>query len=95
MSKGTVKYQIILPVKVRNELGIVPRAEVDIVKKGTKYILVVDLIAEITGNWRGKLQRRIHYIGLPREGQRTDKLRVCIDKTYSNRCLVGYENCLS
>jgi hypothetical protein len=26
-----------------------------------------------------KIQGRIHYNGLPREGQRTGKLRVCID----------------
>jgi AbrB family looped-hinge helix DNA binding protein len=42
MSKVTAKYQITLPVKVRKELGIVPGAEVDIVKKGKKYVLVVD-----------------------------------------------------
>ncbi len=36
MSKVTAKYPITLPVKVRNELGTVPGAEVEIVKKGTK-----------------------------------------------------------
>ena len=56
MSKVTAKYQITLPVKIRNELGIVPGAEVDIVKKGTKYVLVVDAIAEIREKWRGKFK---------------------------------------
>jgi len=56
MSKVTAKYQITLPVKIRKELGIVPGAEVDIVKKGTKYVLVVDPIAEIRERWRGKLK---------------------------------------
>ncbi len=56
MSKVTAKYQITLPVKVRKELGIVPGAEVDIVKKGEKYVLVVDPIAEIREKWRGKLR---------------------------------------
>ena len=56
MSKVTAKYQITLPVKIRKELGIVPGAEVDIVKKGTKYVLVVDPIAEIRNKWRGKFK---------------------------------------
>jgi AbrB family looped-hinge helix DNA binding protein len=56
MSKVTAKYQITLPIKIRKELGIVPGAEVDIVKKGNKYILVVDPIAEIRNKWRGKFK---------------------------------------
>ena len=56
MSKVTAKYQITLPVKVRKELDIVPGAEVDIVKKGEKYVLVVDPIAEIREKWRGKFK---------------------------------------
>jgi len=56
MSKVTAKYQITLPVKIRKELGIVPGAEVDIVKKGTKYVIVVDPIAEIRNKWRGKFK---------------------------------------
>ncbi len=56
MSKVTAKYQITLPVKVRKELGIVPGAEVDIVKKGAKYVLVVDPIVEIREKWRGKFK---------------------------------------
>lgn len=54
MPKVTAKYQITLPVKVRKELGIIPGAGVDIVKKGTTYVLVVDPIAEIRKKWRGK-----------------------------------------
>jgi AbrB family looped-hinge helix DNA binding protein len=41
MSKVTAKYQITLPPKVREELGIVPGTEVDIVKEGKRYLLVV------------------------------------------------------
>ena len=58
VSKVTAKYQITLPVKVREELGIVPGAEVDIVKKGTKYVLVVDPIARIREKWRGKFKNK-------------------------------------
>ena len=56
MSKVTAKYQITLPAKIRKELGIAPGTEVDIVKKGTKYILVVDPIAAIKKKWRGKFK---------------------------------------
>ncbi len=56
MSKVTAKYQITLPVKIRKELGIVPGAEVDIVKKGTNYVIVVDPVAEIRNKWRGKFK---------------------------------------
>jgi AbrB family looped-hinge helix DNA binding protein len=56
MSKVTAKYQITLPAKIRKVLGIVPGAEVDIVKKGTKYVLVVDPIVEIRKKWRGKFK---------------------------------------
>ena len=56
MSKVTAKHQITLPVKIRKELGIVPGAEVDIVKKGVEYVIVVDPIAEIRNKWRGKFK---------------------------------------
>jgi hypothetical protein len=56
MSKGTATYQITLPVKVKIEPDIVTWTEEDIVKKGTKCILVVDPIAEIIEIWRGKLK---------------------------------------
>lgn len=56
MSKLTAKYEITIPVEVRQELGIVPGTEVDIVKEGEKYILVVDPIAEIKKKWRGRFK---------------------------------------
>jgi AbrB family looped-hinge helix DNA binding protein len=34
MSEVTAKYQITIPPAVRNELGIVPGSEIEIVKKG-------------------------------------------------------------
>ena len=54
MAKVTAKYQITIPPKVREKLGIVPGAEVDIAKEGNKYILVVAPIAAIKKRWRGK-----------------------------------------
>jgi len=54
MSKVTAKYQITIPVKLRKELGIVPRSEVDITIEGDKYILIANSINEIKKKWRGK-----------------------------------------
>ena len=56
MSKVTAKYQITIPPKVRNELRIVPGCEVDIRKKGSQYVLIVDPIAELKKKWRGKFK---------------------------------------
>ncbi len=56
MSKVTTKYQITIPRKVREELGIVPGAEVDIAKEGKKYILIVDPINAVHRKWRGKFK---------------------------------------
>jgi AbrB family looped-hinge helix DNA binding protein len=56
MSKVTAKYQITLPAKIRKELGIVPGIEIDIVKKGKKYVLVVDPIEGIKKKWCGKFK---------------------------------------
>ncbi len=56
MSKVTAKYQITIPVTVRKELGIVPGAEVDIVKEGQKYVLIVDSIRAIKQRWRGRFK---------------------------------------
>lgn len=53
MSIVTEKYQITIPVKVRKELGIVPGAEVDIVREGEKYVLIVDPIRTLKKKWRG------------------------------------------
>jgi bifunctional DNA-binding transcriptional regulator/antitoxin component of YhaV-PrlF toxin-antitoxin module len=56
MPKITANYQITLLVIVRKELGIVIGTEVDIVKMGTKYVIVVDPIAVIRKKWRGKFK---------------------------------------
>jgi len=56
VSKVTAKYQITIPVKVRKEMGIVPGAEVDIMKKGQKYVLVVDPTETIKRKWRGRFK---------------------------------------
>ncbi|MBA4373177.1 MAG: AbrB family transcriptional regulator [Thermodesulfovibrio sp.] len=56
MSRVTAKYQITIPLKVRNELGIIPGAEVDISKEGNKYILVLNPVEEIKSKWRGRFK---------------------------------------
>jgi AbrB family looped-hinge helix DNA binding protein len=56
MSKVTDKYQITLPKAVREELGIVPGTEVDIVRKGRGYLLVVNPADGIKKKWRGRLR---------------------------------------
>lgn len=58
MSKVTAKYQITIPVNVRKELGIIPGTEVDIAKKGQKYIFIVDPIEMLRKKWRGKFKGR-------------------------------------
>lgn len=56
MSKVTAKYQITIPVEIRNELGIIPGTEVDIIKDGDKYILNVNPTNEIKKKWRGRFK---------------------------------------
>ena len=56
MSKVTAKYQITIPKEVRRELGIIPGSEVDIAKKGQRYVLVVDPIKAISQKWRGRFK---------------------------------------
>jgi AbrB family looped-hinge helix DNA binding protein len=56
MSKVTAKYQITLPKRVRRDLGIVPGAEVDIVKEGKRFVLVVDPAESIKKKWRGRFR---------------------------------------
>jgi AbrB family looped-hinge helix DNA binding protein len=56
MSKVTAKYQITLPKGVRRDLGIVPGAEVEIVKDGKRFILVVDPAEGIKKKWRGRFK---------------------------------------
>ncbi len=58
MSKVTAKYQVTIPVKVRKEMGIVPGIDVDIRKKGQKYVLVVNPIETTRKKWRGKFKGR-------------------------------------
>lgn len=56
MSKVTAKYQITLPKSVRRFLGVVPGAEVDIVKDGKRFILVVNPAEGIKRKWRGRFK---------------------------------------
>ena len=56
MSKVTAKYQITIPVKIREELGIVPGTEVEISKEDDKYVLCVDPVEHIKKKWRGKFK---------------------------------------
>ncbi len=56
MSKLTSKYQITIPVDVRNSLGIVPGSEIDIIKDGDKYVLVVNPLEELKKKWRGRIK---------------------------------------
>jgi AbrB family looped-hinge helix DNA binding protein len=56
MSKVTAKYQITLPKRVRKDLGIVPGAQVDIVKEGKRFVLVVDPAEAIKKKWQGRFR---------------------------------------
>ena len=56
MSKVTAKYQITIPPEVRNQLGIVPGSEVEITRKGSRYILIANPIEELKKKWRGKFK---------------------------------------
>ena len=58
MSIVTAKYQITIPKSVRTELRIIPGNEVDIRKEGDRYVLVVDPIADLEKNWRGKFKSK-------------------------------------
>ena len=58
MSKVTAKYQITIPRAVRRELSIIPGSEIDIRKEGNRYVLVVDPIADLKKNWRGKFKNK-------------------------------------
>jgi len=56
MSKVTAKYQVTIPVKVRQELSIIPGTEVDIQRKGEEYVLVLNPIETIRKKWCGKFK---------------------------------------
>ena len=58
MSKVTAKYQITIPRSVRMEPSIIPGSDVDIRKEGNRYVLVVDPIADLKKNWRGKFKSK-------------------------------------
>jgi AbrB family looped-hinge helix DNA binding protein len=56
MSKVTRKYQITIPIDVRKELGIIPGSEVDIVPKGSNYVLKVNPIEDLKQVWKGRFK---------------------------------------
>jgi len=56
LPKVTAKYQVTIPLDVRNDLNIIPGMEVDIAKEGQRYVLIVDPIKAIRNKWRGKLK---------------------------------------
>jgi AbrB family looped-hinge helix DNA binding protein len=56
MSKVTSKYQVTIPLEVRKEMGIIPGTEVEIAKKGEKYVLIVNPIETVKKKWRGKFK---------------------------------------
>lgn len=56
MSRVTAKYQLTIPREVRRELKITPGTEVDIARKGDKYILVLNPINELKKRWRGRFK---------------------------------------
>ena len=58
MAKLTATYQVTIPVKVREALGLVPGAEVDIEKQANKYVLVVEPLDMIRKKWRGRFKGR-------------------------------------
>jgi len=56
MSKVTSKSQVTIPLEVRKEMGIIPGTEVEIAKKGEKYVLIVNPIETVKKKWRGKFK---------------------------------------
>ena len=56
MTKVTAKYQITIPPAVRRELDIVPGSQVEIVKKGNDFVLLVNPIDHLKKSWRGKFK---------------------------------------
>ena len=43
-------------IEDRNKLGVVPGSEVEITRKGSRYILVAKPIEELKKKWRGKFK---------------------------------------
>ena len=56
MSKVTAKYQVTIPLKVRQEMSIVPGTDVDIQRKGEEYVLILNPIEAIRKKWCGKFK---------------------------------------
>lgn len=56
MSRVTAKFQITIPREVRKELKITPGTEIDIAKKGDKYILILNPVSELKKRWRGRFK---------------------------------------
>lgn len=56
MSRVTAKYQITIPQGVRKDLKITPGTEVDIARKGDKYVLILNPINELKKRWRGRFK---------------------------------------
>ena len=56
MSKVTAKYQVTIPLKVRQEMSIVPGTDVDIQRKGEEYVLILNPIETIRKKWCGKFK---------------------------------------
>ncbi|MEI6154087.1 MAG: AbrB/MazE/SpoVT family DNA-binding domain-containing protein [Deltaproteobacteria bacterium] len=56
MSKVTAKYQVIVPVEVRKEMGIIPGSEVAITKKGDKFVLIGNQIEIVKRKWCGRFK---------------------------------------
>ena len=56
MSKVTSKYQITIPVPVRKKLKIIPGSEVDIVSRGSEFVLRVNPIEDLKRAWKGRFR---------------------------------------
>ncbi|MBN2569272.1 MAG: AbrB/MazE/SpoVT family DNA-binding domain-containing protein [Deltaproteobacteria bacterium] len=56
LSKVTAKHQVTIPVKVRQELSIVPGTKVDIQRQGEEYVLILNPIEAIRKKWHGKFK---------------------------------------
>ncbi len=58
MSKVTRKYQITIPINVRKTLGIIPGSEVDIVSKGSDFVLKANPVEDLKRVWKGRFKNK-------------------------------------
>jgi AbrB family looped-hinge helix DNA binding protein len=58
MSKVTSKYQITIPINVRKTLGIIPGSEVDIVSKGSDFVLKANPVEDLKRVWKGRFKNK-------------------------------------